>query len=409
MKRVRHASKIVTVIGARPQFIKAAPVSRAIQASNQGSSPGGDAVRINEVIVHTGQHYDDNMSEVFFRELELPQPAYHLQVGSGSHGEQTGEMLKRLESVLLKEKPDYVMVYGDTNSTLAGALAAAKLHIPVAHVEAGLRSFNQHMPEEINRVLTDHISTLLFCPTDTAIKNLRREGFTTILPVTSGSRPVRITSADRLVANVGDVMHDALRYNVHLAERRSNILERLGLMEASRKPSPYYLATVHRAENTDNPDRLEAIVKAFVRLNKQHPVVWPTHPRTLKVIEASLGSRTLCSSLRLIEPASYLDMLVLERNARTILTDSGGVQKEAYWLGVPCVTLRDETEWLETVKSGWNVLAGAETQSIVLKAERMQRTRSQLAEVKIPGAAAERLVRLLQAALLRVRTTRDEE
>ena len=399
MNRFHRELKIVTVIGARPQFIKAAPVSRAIHASKHVLARGHEEARLNEVIVHTGQHYDDNMSEVFFRELELPRPAYHLQVGSGSHGEQTGEMLKRLEGVLLKEKPDYVMVYGDTNSTLAGALAAAKLHIPVAHVEAGLRSFNQRMPEEINRVVTDHISNILFCPTDTAVKNLKKEGFATVVSVSSGSGPLRLPSVGRLVANVGDVMHDALRYNVKLADRRLDILDRLGLMQASGTPSAYFLATVHRAENTDNPDRLERIVKALVRLNKQHPVVWPTHPRTLKVIDASPASRTLCSSLRLIEPASYLDMLVLERHARMILTDSGGVQKEAYWLGVPCVTLRDETEWLETVESGWNVLAGAETESILAKVEELERTRPNLAEVKIAGAAAEKVVSLLQAVL----------
>ena len=414
MKRLPCALKILTVIGARPQFVKAGPVSRAINSFNDALPSTNKRSRLNEIIVHTGQHYDENMSDIFFQELELPRPAYHLQVGSGSHGEQTGEMLKRLEGVMLKEKPDCVLVYGDTNSTLAGALVAAKLHIPVAHVEAGLRSFNRRMPEEVNRVLTDHISNLLFCPTAVAIRNLRKEGFTDIIRTTGFSRLARRAMNGRssftgqVVANVGDVMHDALRFNVTLAERRSTILDRLGLIEGSKRPSPYYLATVHRAENTDHLHRLTAIVKALATLNKHQPVIWPTHPRTLKIIKRSPGAGSLCSSLRIIEPVSYLDMLLLERHAKIILTDSGGVQKEAYWLGVPCVTLRDETEWVETVNSGWNVIAGADTKSIISKADKMCRIRARLPNVNIRDQAAERLVHLLHD-FLRLRNRQRAE
>jgi len=325
--------KVVSVIGARPQFIKCAPVSCELRQVAQ------------EVLVHTGQHYDDSMSGVFFRELGLPEPDYHLAVGSGSHGHQTGEMLKKIEEVLLKEEPDVVLVYGDTNSTLAGALAAAKLHIPVAHVEAGLRSYNRKMPEEINRVLTDHLSALLLCPTGTAVENLRREG------VTKG------------VHLVGDVMYDALLDGVEIARRTSTILDRLAV-----EPQRYILATVHRAENTDQPQRLEGIVTALVGLAKAgHRVVFPVHPRTQK--QLSLHSIELCEGVVQIDPVSYLDMVLLESMARLILTDSGGIQKEAYWLQVPCLTLRDETEWEETVQSGWNRLVGTDPQRILRAVE----------------------------------------
>jgi UDP-N-acetylglucosamine 2-epimerase len=280
------------------------------------------------------------MSQVFFHELELPQPDYNLGVGSGSHGNQTGDMLKRIEEVLVKEGPESVLVYGDTNSTLAGALAAVKLHIPVAHVEAGLRSFNRQMPEEINRIVTDHISTLLFCPTETAVNNLSKEGITTGVHL------------------VGDVMYDALCYNIRLAEMKSRILERLEL-----RPKEYLLATVHRAENTDQPSNLHDIVSAFAALARSgKTVVFPAHPRTqkqLKTVDLNI------TNLVVIDPISYLDMLVLEKQAEIILTDSGGVQKEAYWFQVPCVTLRNETEWIETVESGWNRLAGNNTQRII--------------------------------------------
>ncbi len=328
--------KVVDVVGARPQFIKVAPILKAIQRHNERhpDSP------IHEMLVHTGQHYDYEMSGVFFDDLGLKPPDYHLGVGSGTHGYQTGEMLKRIEEVLLQEKPDLVMVYGDTNSTLAGALAAAKLHIPVAHVEAGLRSFNRRMPEEINRVLTDHVSDLLFCPTRTAVENLRREG------ITEG------------VYLVGDVMYDAALQYLELAEKKSCILEHLGL-----EPRGYALATVHRAENADNPERLQAIFAGLEAVARAGlPVILPLHPRTRKQAEA-LGLRP--NSIRVLEPVSYLDMLVLEKNARVILTDSGGVQKEAFFFRVPCVTLREETEWVETLASGWNVLVGCDPERIV--------------------------------------------
>ena len=327
--------KLVDIVGARPQFIKLAPILQAIECYNQGH-PNRP---IHEVLVHTGQHYDYEMSGVFFDDLGLKPPDYHLGVGSGTHGYQTGEMLQRIEEVLLAEKPDLVMVYGDTNSTLAGALAAAKLHIPVAHVEAGLRSFNKRMPEEINRVLTDHVSDLLFCPTRTAVENLRREG------ITEG------------VHWVGDVMYDAALQYLALAEKKSRILERLGL-----EPQGYTLATVHRAENTDNPQRLRAIFAGLEGVAQAGlPVVLPLHPRTRKQAEA-LGLSL--NGVQVLEPVSYLDMLLLEKNARVILTDSGGVQKEAFFFRVPCVTLREETEWVETVEAGWNVLVGCDPERI---------------------------------------------
>ena len=320
--------KIVSVIGARPQFIKAAVLSRALRERHE------------EYLVHTGQHYDDNMSSVFFEELGIPEPECNLGIGSGSHAVQTGAMLKALEMVLQRERPDVALVYGDTNSTLAGALAAAKLLIPVAHVEAGLRSFNRRMPEEINRVLTDRLSALLLCPSQTAVDNLGREG---------------VRDGVRLV---GDVMADALAFAVERAEKPSSILPRLDL-----KPGGYLLATIHRAENTDEPGRLEPLVKALDELAEREPVVFPVHPRTRK----ALASRSvpLSSRVRCIEPVGYLDMVRLEKNARVILTDSGGVQKEAYWLKVPCITLRGETEWVETVQLGWNRLAGPDAASIL--------------------------------------------
>ncbi|MEM4202657.1 MAG: UDP-N-acetylglucosamine 2-epimerase (non-hydrolyzing), partial [Candidatus Methanomethylicaceae archaeon] len=311
-------------------------VLRAIQRHNETHLENP----IREVLVHTGQHYDYEMSGVFFDDLGLKPPDYHLGVGSGTHGYQTGEMLKRVEEVLLAEKPDVVMVYGDTNSTLAGALAAAKLRIPVAHVEAGLRSFNKRMAEEMNRVLTDHISDLLFCPTQTAVENLRREG------ITQG------------VYLVGDVMYDAALQYLALAEQKSRILERLGL-----RPKEYALATVHRAENTDDPQRLRAIFAGLEAIAQTGlPVILPLHPRTRKQAEA-LGLSP--NGVRVLEPVSYLDMLLLEKNARVILTDSGGVQKEAFFFRVPCVTLREETEWVETVEAGWNVVAGANRKRIL--------------------------------------------
>jgi UDP-GlcNAc3NAcA epimerase len=314
--------KIVNVVGARPQLVKVAVVSRALREAG-----------LLEVLVHTGQHYDPGLSEVFFRELDIPSPDYHLGIGGGTHGENTGRMIEAIERVLLEERPDWVLVYGDTDSTLAGAIAAAKLHIPVAHVEAGLRSFNRRMPEEINRVLTDHASDLLFAPSETAVRNLLREGI----------------DEDRIKL-VGDVMYDAALYYGAKAERESRILDRLGL-----KPKEYLLATVHRAENTDDPERLRAILEALALLHKEISVVFPVHPRTQKRARA-FGLEKYLKQVLAVEPVGFLDMIMLEKYARLILTDSGGVQKEAYFYRVPCVIVREETEWIELVEIGWNRL-----------------------------------------------------
>lgn len=328
--------KLVTVVGARPQFIKAAVVSRAIRDQYAGV--------IDEVLVHTGQHYDANMSRVFFHELDIPKPAYNLEISGGQHGAMTGRMLEAVENVLLKEKPDWLLVYGDTNSTLAGALAAAKLHIPVAHVEAGLRSFNMRMPEEINRILTDRVSSLLFCPTDAAVKNLAAEG------VTEGVR------------QVGDVMYDAALFYRDRARLQSRILSSLDLQNRG-----FALATCHRAENTDDANKLHQILMALADLAARLPVVVPLHPRTRRLV-AEYGIANLLEPLIVTEPLSYLDMVALEQAAQVIVTDSGGVQKEAYFYGVPCITMREETEWVETVDSGWNQLTGASSNSITAAA-----------------------------------------
>ena len=325
---------ITTVVGARPQFVKAATVSRAIARHNAQ----GGSVRLVERTLHTGQHYDDKMSKVFFDELRIPEPAVNLEVGSGPHGVQTGRMLERIEADLAAHRPDWVLIYGDTNSTLAGALAAVKLHVPVAHVEAGLRSYNRRMPEEVNRVVADVLSSLLFCPTAAAVDNLAREGIT------------------RGVHRVGDVMYDSVLFNTTLAEQASTVLARLAL-----EPKSFYLATVHRAENTDDPQRLAGILGAFREAGRT--VVLPLHPRTRKTLGAAAAE--LGGRVRVIDPVPYLDMLMLERAAALILTDSGGVQKEAYWFGVPCVTLRDETEWVELVEAGCNRLAGADAEAIL--------------------------------------------
>ena len=316
--------KLLTVVGARPQFIKAAMVSRAL-ISNEN---------IKEIIVHTGQHYDINLSDVFFEELGLPDADYNLGVGSGSHGYQTGKMLERIEELIVKVKPDLVLVYGDTNSTLAGALASVKLHIPVAHVEAGLRSFNRKMPEEINRILTDHAADLLFAPTETAVDNLRHEGI----------------PEDRIYLT-GDVMFDAALYYAKNTEKSSRILERLNLSR-----SRYILATIHRAENTDNVLRLKPIMEGLVAAARQIQVILPLHPRTRARLEDHKILKKVGKKLTVTEPLGYLDMVMLEKNAALIATDSGGVQKEAFFHGVPCVTLREETEWIELIESGWNTL-----------------------------------------------------
>jgi UDP-N-acetylglucosamine 2-epimerase len=314
--------KVLTVVGARPQFIKAAPVGRALREAGH-----------HEILVHTGQHYDDAMADVFFRELEIPKPDVNLGVGSGSHASQTGQMLIRLEKVLLSEKPDLVLIYGDTNSTLAGALAACKLHIAVAHVEAGMRSFRRDMPEEINRVLSDHVSDLLFCATLTSVENLRREG------IREG------------VHLVGDVMYDACLLFLPLARKSSRILEELGV-----EPRGYVLMTAHRAETVDHDERLRELMAQVAKLDAT--VIFPAHPRTQKRLEALCLLSSLSPRFRVVPPVGYLDMLILEAEARVVLTDSGGVQREAFFLSVPSVILRNETEWPELIQAGASALAG---------------------------------------------------
>lgn len=353
--------KVLTVVGARPQFVKAAVVSRALAHRED----------VRETILHTGQHFDRALSDVFFQELGIPEPAYNLGIGGGTHGQNTGRMLEGIERVLLDERPDWVLVYGDTDSTLAGALAAVKLHLPVAHVEAGLRSFNRRMPEEVNRVLTDHAADLLLAPTPTAVENLRREG----LP-------------EARVRWVGDVMYDAALHFGRLADRASTVLERLGL-----EPRGYVLATVHRAENTDDPARLEAVFEGLSRVATELPVVLPLHPRTRKALERLGWLERARERLRLIEPVGYLDMVALEKNARLIATDSGGVQKEAYFFGAPCVTLRDETEWVELVEAGWNILAPPSDAKAVADTIRAHMdSRGAPVEAYGDGHAAERIV-----------------
>jgi UDP-GlcNAc3NAcA epimerase len=380
--------RIVTVVGARPQFIKAGAVSRAIQEFNAKKS------RIREIWVHTGQHYDTLMNKVFFEELKLPKPGYHLGVGSGSHAKQTGLMLERVEGVLKKEKPEMVIVYGDTNSTLAGSLAAAKLNIPVGHVEAGLRSYNPSMPEEINRLLTDHISTFLFCPTDQAVQNLLKEGI----------RDGRI----RVVKNVGDVMYDSILYYSQMAEKKSSIVKDLNLCLYTPnsvrntnlrflRTQTYYLATLHRAENTDDPKRLNSILKALNMIGRNTPAVVPLHPRTKKMMN-DYHLFPGFKNIKFIEPLSYFDMLKLEKNAKAILTDSGGVQKEAYWFRVPCFTLREETEWVETIKSGWNVLTGTNAKTIVREVRHLEKRRKHPKwnnKLFGDGKAGEKIVQIL--------------
>lgn len=344
--------KIVTVIGARPQFIKAATVSRAITTHN--TSIADHQPQITEVIIHTGQHFDANMSDVFFEEMQIPKPDYFLDINSMSHGAMTGRMLEKIEEVLLKENPDFVLVYGDTNSTLAGALAAKKLHIKVVHVEAGLRSFNMRMPEEINRILTDRISDILCCPTETAVKNLFNEGFTTEhRPPTTGSQASTIGHRP-LVVNTGDVMLDAALYYSTFSADKSTILKDIGFTNKE-----FALCTIHRAENTDDPERLSNIFAALNDISREMPVVLPLHPRTRNILETGMSTPT-DKSLVLIEPVGYFDMIELLKHASIVLTDSGGLQKEAYFFGKRCVTLRDETEWVELVDGGYNMLAGTD-------------------------------------------------
>ena len=349
---------INTVLGARPQFIKAAPVSKVFRKAG-----------IREYLIHTGQHYDHNMSQVFFEELGLSKPDINLGIGSGNHGWQTAQMLTKIEDILLTQKPDYVLVYGDTNSTLAGALAAIKLHIPVAHIEAGLRSFNREMPEEHNRILTDHCADLLFCPTQTAVQNLSREG------ITAG------------VHWVGDVMYDAVLQFTEQARQQSTVLKDLGLVSKS-----YLLTTIHRPSNTDNIETLNKLICSLLSL--QEPVVFPIHPRTKTAIKQLKISDFGETNLKMINPVGYLDMLVLEQNARMILTDSGGVQKEAYFFAVPCLTLRKETEWVETVEAGWNCLVGIDP-TIISDCVHSWYPTSSPANIFGDGKAADRIVEVL--------------
>jgi UDP-N-acetylglucosamine 2-epimerase (non-hydrolysing) len=352
--------KVALIVGARPQFIKVAPLLKKIGKKHK------------DILIHTGQHYDYEMSKIFFDELTLPKPDYHLGVGSGPHGEQTGKMLVKIEEVLIEEHPNLVLVFGDTNTTIAGALSAAKLHIKVAHVEAGLRSFDMRMPEEINRILTDHCSDFLLCPTETAIENLKREGI---------RKGVYLT---------GDVMVDALKENIIIAERKSKVLNELGL-----KKNEYYLATIHRAENTDDFNRLKSITDAFCEIEN---LVFSCHPRTEKYLRKYGLWKKLVRCVKVIKPVGYLDMLRLEKNAKKILTDSGGVQKEAYILKVPCITLRENTEWIETVEDGWNVLVGSDKKNIIKIVNDFEPDGKQR-NVFGNGSASEKIAKIIDEAL----------
>jgi UDP-GlcNAc3NAcA epimerase len=358
--------KICTIVGARPQFIKAATVSRILAKHPT----------LEERIIHTGQHYDSNMSALFFEELCIPTPHYQLQVGSSSHGKQTGQMLEGIETILQSEKPDCVLIYGDTNSTLAGALASAKLHIPLAHVEAGLRSFNRKMPEEINRITADHISTILFAPTDHGYQQLLKEGI-----------------SKENIFQVGDVMYDATLFYNQYNNQRQTLVQTLGL-----SPKSYSLATIHRAENTDSLTRLKNICNALLELAITTKIVLPLHPRTRNTLHTLQLLDSLEKNLHILEPVGYLDMLALEQQASCIITDSGGVQKEAYFNGIPCITLRDETEWVELVETGWNTLCSPETAFSLnhILSEAIHSIPLQTTPLYGNGNAAEKIVQILQ-------------
>lgn len=358
--------RIVTIVGARPQFIKAAPVHFALRDAG-----------VNEIIVHTGQHYDDKMSRVFFEELGIPEPIYNLGVGSASHGAQTGRMLEMIEHVLLDEVPDCVLVYGDTNSTLAGALAAVKLHIPIGHVEAGLRSFDVRMPEEINRIVTDHIADVLFAPTAMAVENLQHEG------ITNGR-----------VHLVGDVMYDTALLFGLVAESKKDSLQRFGVGEKQ-----YVLLTLHRADNTDDGAHLATIMNAMVEISSDLPVVMPVHPRTRKALAREGILENLGSGISLIDPVGYVEMILLEKYARLIATDSGGVQKEAFFQRTPCVTLRDTTEWVELLTVGWNRLAPPTTTADIVAAVRcaLQSSPDCTAQLYGDGHASNRIAEILMS------------
>ena len=341
--------KILTIIGARPQIIKAAALSRVIR--------NGFAGRIKEKILHTGQHYDSNMSQVFFDELGIPQPDYNLHVGSGSHGEQTAKMIAGIEKVLQSELFDALVVYGDTNSTLAGAVAACKLHVPVVHIEAGLRSFNMTMPEEQNRIVCDHLSSLLFAPTETAMENLRYEGL-------MDSKAVFANGRGRQVYNSGDIMYDNSLYFARIVAEKTTVLK-----DNALEPDGFVLATIHRDNNTDDPHRLTAIFRALLKISEDCTVALPLHPRTAKLLETNLEKELhemlLHSNVRIVPPVSFLEMTALEQNARMVLTDSGGVQKEAFFFARPCVIMRPETEWVEIVEQGAGIIADADSDRII--------------------------------------------
>ncbi len=378
LKTKNSVLKILTIIGARPQFIKASAISRAIR--NYNNNPGQE-ILIKEVIVHTGQHYDKNMSKIFFDDLEIPRPDYNLAVGSASHAIQTSDMLSKIEQVIYAESPDIVLLYGDTNSTIAGALAACKVRYDlnniggqreiwhqfvrkalrpvIVHVEAGLRSYNRRMPEEINRVVSDELSDILLCPTKVAVKNLLKEG---IKNGKKGILDFSNTKSIHLVANTGDVMYDTALYYLGVAENKSNSLENLKLRYNRNSIVPYILCTIHRAENTDDISRLNNILEALNYLSdKDIKIILPLHPRTQKIIQKN----NIKVKFDISEPFGYLDIILLEKHAMAVATDSGGMQKEAYFFNTPCITFRDETEWIETVKSGWNILAGANKKKII--------------------------------------------
>jgi len=348
--------KIATIVGARPQFIKCAPVSREIRKY------------FTEILIHTGQHYDKNMSQTFFEELNIPEPDYNLEIGSGNHGYQTGKMLIKIEKVLLDVKPDLVLIYGDTNSTLAGALAAVKLHIPVAHVEAGLRSFNRKMPEEINRIVADKLSKYLFVPTQTAVNNLVKEGHT------------------EGIYNVGDVMFDSFLFNLNRIKADA-VLNKFQL-----RSKEFILATIHRPQNTDDPAILKALISALENINEL--ILFPIHPRTRNLMR-KFNITVRSTSLKLIEPVSYQEMIVLEKHSRVIITDSGGVQKEAYFAGVPCIVLRGETEWVELVEHGWAHLIGNDFKKIPTTLESLGSFQSSSDLIFGDGAASRKIADIL--------------
>jgi len=342
--------KIITIVGARPQIIKAAAISRAIAARNM----------VEEIIIHTGQHYDDNMSEIFFRELGIPLPNINLKVGSGSHGEQTAVMIEKIEKVLIEEKPNAIVVYGDTNSTLATAVAASKIHVPIVHVEAGLRSFNKKMPEEVNRIMCDHVSTLLFSPTNTGLSNLINEGFNL-------NSDGNATMDNPQIYHCGDVMYDNSIYFSELSDKQSNLINDLGIEE-----NKFILSTVHRNDNTDNVENLQNIFQSFIEIGQMYqlPIILPLHPRTSKMMEKILPKELLIKIreskyIRIIPPASFLDIISLEKNCKLVITDSGGVQKEAYFFKKPCIILRPQTEWVEIVETGSAVITDANKQKII--------------------------------------------